>query len=36
MGKTSVGRRLSDNEAMAFMRNIRVSTYKLNLAFEED
>ena len=31
MGKTSVGRRLSDNEAMAFMRNIRVSPYKLNL-----
>lgn len=31
MGKVSANRRLSDNEAMAFQRNIRVSPYKLNL-----
>jgi len=31
MGKVSATRRLSDNEAMAFQRNIRVSPYKLNL-----
>ncbi|MHA1108481.1 MAG: 50S ribosomal protein L22 [Alphaproteobacteria bacterium] len=31
MSKASVGRRLSDNEAMAFQRNIRISPYKLNL-----
>ena len=31
MGKPSTERKLSDNEAMAFMRNIRVSPYKLNL-----
>ncbi len=31
MGKPSSKRRLSDEEAEAFMRNIRVSPYKLNL-----
>ncbi len=31
MGKPSTERKLADNEAMAFMRNIRVSPYKLNL-----
>jgi large subunit ribosomal protein L22 len=31
MGKQSAERKLSDNEAMAFMRNIRISPYKLNL-----
>jgi len=31
MGKPSAARRLGDNEAMAFMRNIRISPYKLNL-----
>lgn len=31
MGKPSAKRRLSDEEAEAFMRNIRVSPYKLNL-----
>ncbi len=31
MSKASTGRRLSDNEAMAFQRNIRISPYKLNL-----
>ncbi len=31
MSKQSAERKLSDNEAMAFMRNIRISPYKLNL-----
>ena len=31
MGKPSTARRLSENEAMAFMRNIHISPYKLNL-----
>ena len=31
MGKPSAERRLADDEAMAFMRNIRISPYKLNL-----
>lgn len=31
MGKRKTERKLSDNEAMAFMRNIRISPYKLNL-----
>ena len=31
MGKPSTARRLAENEAMAFMRNIHISPYKLNL-----
>ena len=31
MGKPSAARRLAENEAMAFMRNIHISPYKLNL-----
>ncbi len=31
MGKSSAVRRLAENEAMAFMRNIHISPYKLNL-----
>lgn len=34
MGKASAGRRLGDSEAMAMVRNLRVSPRKLNLVAE--
>ena len=34
MGKQSDARRLAENEAMCYVRNIRISPYKLNLVAE--